>query len=47
MPKFMVLAARKGNLLAYGDNVHGNFQAMGHVESDEIFKASRSIFDNP
>jgi len=47
MGKFIVLAAMKGDFLAYGGNVYDNFQMMGYVESNEPFGAVRSFFDVP
>lgn len=47
MPKYIVLAAMKGEFLSHSGNVYENFQMMGYVDAADPFDAVRSFFDDP
>ncbi len=47
MPKFIVLAAMKGEFLSYSGNIYENFQMMGYVDAGSPFDAVRRFFDEP
>lgn len=47
MPKYLVLAAMKGEFIAHNGNVYENFQMLGYAESADSFGAVKSFFEAP
>jgi len=45
MPKFIILAAMKGQFISASGNIYDNFQMMGYIEAGNPNQAITSFFD--
>ena len=45
MPKFIILAAMKGQFISASGNIYDNFQMMGYIEAGDSNQAITSFFD--